>query len=102
MVVYKKKQIVILSLVLMIIVAGYLQYTYKKSSSSSVDKDNGRLGEAVYVDGKSLEEELELAKKDKKDDKKKDKKDDKETVVEIEASQQANDFFYQAVRVERY
>lgn len=96
MMVYKRKQIVVLSLVLMIIVAGYLQYSYRKSSSSTAGKEDGRLGEAVYVDGMSLEEELSKSKKDEKEEKKNEKKDDKKAQEEVEASQQANDFFYQA------
>lgn len=103
MVVYKRKQIVVLSLVLMIIVAGYLQYSYKKSSTSTADGDKGRLGEAVYVGGKSFDEELigkndkkDDKNTDKKDDKKEDKKNDKKASEEIEASQQANNFFSQA------
>lgn len=51
MMVFKRKQIVVLSLVLMIIVAGYLQYSYRKSSVSTAGKEEGRLGEAVYVEG---------------------------------------------------
>lgn len=54
MMVFKRKQIVVLSLVLMIIVAGYLQYSYRNSSSSAEVKETGRLGEAVYVDGKEV------------------------------------------------
>lgn len=50
MMVVRRKQIVVLSLVLMIIVAGYLQYTYKKESASLAGKNEGKLGEAVYVD----------------------------------------------------
>jgi len=34
MMVFKRKQIVVLSLVLMIVVAGYLQYSYKKSGTA--------------------------------------------------------------------
>ncbi len=49
MVVFKRKQIVVLALILMIVVAGYLQYSYKQGSTSA-SKENGKLGEAVYVD----------------------------------------------------
>jgi stage III sporulation protein AH len=79
MMVFKRKQIVVLSLVLMIVVAGYLQYSYKKSSVSVSESEEHRLGEAVYVDNN--EPELESSK------------------VEIEsepASKQANDYFAQA------
>lgn len=56
MMVFKRKQIVVLSLVIMIMVAGYLQYSYKKSSnsdqtSSKWDQTSSKSGEAVYVDG---------------------------------------------------
>jgi stage III sporulation protein AH len=34
----------------MIIAAGYLQYSYKKSSISTAEKESGKLGEAVYVE----------------------------------------------------
>jgi stage III sporulation protein AH len=83
----KRKQIIVLSLILMIVIAGYLQYSYKKSSSSVSDRDNGKLGEAVYVDSQNVvseEPDDTIVSKDKKDQK------------EIEASQQANDFFAQA------
>jgi len=50
----KKRQIVALSLVLMIVVAGYVQYSYKKSGFSKADDDTGKLGEAVYVDNPDL------------------------------------------------
>ena len=49
MMVLKRKQIVALTLVAMIIVAGYLQYNYNKSSMSA-EYEEGRLGEALYVD----------------------------------------------------
>lgn len=102
--VFKRKQIVVLSLVLMIVIAGYLQYSYKKSSisvSEIADSDAPRLGEAVYVDnsdlfGSEAAEKIEdTDKKDnKKDEKKDDKKDDKNKTVQ--ASKQANEFFAQA------
>ncbi|HHW48574.1 MAG TPA: SpoIIIAH-like family protein [Clostridiaceae bacterium] len=50
----KRKQIVVLALVLMIVVAGYLQYSYKKSSDSvgsAGEEDKGKIGESVYVGG---------------------------------------------------
>jgi len=111
MMVLKRKQIVVLSLVLMIVIAGYLQYSYNKSSISvneTVDTDSPRLGEAVYVDNSDLiENELaekteesdkknnkEVDKKDNKDDKKKD--DKKSSNKDVQASKQANEFFAQA------
>ena len=100
MMVFKRKQIVVLSLVLMIVIAGYLQYSYKKSSisvSEIADSDAPRLGEAVYVDNSDMFDS-EVAEKtedsEKKDIKKDDKKDDKNKTVQ--ASKQANEFFAQA------
>jgi stage III sporulation protein AH len=78
MMVFKRKQIVVLSLVLMIVVAGYLQYTYKKSSSSATaDKDNTKVGEAVYVGNNSA-----VSGK---------------ASNSVQASKQANDFFKSAM-----
>ncbi len=48
MMVLKRKQIVILALILMIVVAGYLQYSYRQGSTTA--GINEKLGEAVYVD----------------------------------------------------
>jgi stage III sporulation protein AH len=45
-----KKQILVVALVLVIIVAGVLQYTYGRSGFSSQKDRQERLGEAVYVD----------------------------------------------------
>ncbi|AUS96164.1 hypothetical protein CDQ84_04765 [Clostridium thermosuccinogenes] len=56
MTVFKRKQVVALALVLLIIVAGYLQYSYKKSSTASADKDAGKIGEAVYVENSDSED----------------------------------------------
>lgn len=51
MMVFKRKQIVVLSLIVMIVVAGYLQYTYNKTGSLPAwSKDNNKPGEAQYVD----------------------------------------------------
>jgi len=77
--VFKRKQIVVLALVLMIVVAGYLQYSYKKSSVSVSESGENKFGEAVYVEND--ESNLESSK------------------IEVEsetASKQANDFFAQA------
>jgi len=49
---FKRRQIVVLALILVIIVAGYLQYTYKNSSQSAGSKDNN-IGEAIFVDSKA-------------------------------------------------
>jgi stage III sporulation protein AH len=87
MMVFKRKQIVILALILMIVVAGYLQYSYKQGSSSA-NKETGKLGEAVYVDNQVENQGLTDA--------------DKLTVTDtkaqkaVSASKLANDFFAQA------
>lgn len=105
--VLKRKQVVVLSLILMIIVAGVLQYSYNKSSTSvnewddiSVDnsyediaieeteEDDVRLGEAVYVDRELMDEDT-FVKKD-------DEEEDEGSEKALEASQEANDFFAQA------
>lgn len=76
MMVFKRKQIVVLSLVLMILVAGYLQYSYKKSSVSVIGKENEKLGEAVYVDNEFASVSTENSNAEDKSGK--DKKDGKE------------------------
>ena len=94
--VFKRKQIVVLSLVMMIVIAGYLQYSYKKSSisvSEMVDNDSPRLGEAVYVDNFG-EFDSETAEKNEDSDKKENKKEENKKTVQ--ASKMANDFFAQA------
>ena len=87
MMVLKRKQVVVLSLILMIIVAGVLQYSYNKSSTSvnewddiSVDnsyediaieeteEDDVRLGEAVYVDRELMDEDTFVKKDDEEED----------------------------------
>lgn len=110
--VFKRNQIVILSLILVILVAGYLQYSYKKGSSSA-SKDTGRLGEAVYVDnqkvsdsdsaiGSKVDESLDV-KKDAELSKTADvsKTTDASKVADneqkaVSASKTAADFFAQA------
>lgn len=125
MMVFKRKQIVVLSLVMMIVIAGYLQYSYKRSSisvSEIADNDSPRLGEAIYVDNsEALDSEVsdktedsskkeskkednkkEDSKKEdsKKEDSKKDdsKKDDskKDDKKTVQASKEANSYFAQA------
>ncbi len=88
MVVFKRKQIVVLALILMIVVAGYLQYSYQQGSTSA-GKEEGKLGEAVYVDGQLEDGSVEAAGEAKKDENS-DKKAD------VNASKLANDFFAQA------
>lgn len=88
MMVFKRRQIVVLALVLLVVVAGYLQYTYKKSSVST-QKDEGKLGEAVYVDNKDLTG-ADIVTNDSSEG---------TTVAKTKdtgASRQANDFFAQA------
>lgn len=48
--VMNKKQILVVALVLVIIAAGILQFTYGDKGFSSKDDGEERLGEAVYVD----------------------------------------------------
>lgn len=85
--VFKRKQIVILALILMIVVAGYLQYSYKQGSTS-VDKEAARTGEAVYVDNEIQNqgiagEDVETVK-------------DANSQENVAASKVANDYFVQA------
>ncbi len=124
--VFKRKQIVVLSLVMMIVIAGYLQYSYKKSSisvSEIADSDSPRLGEAVYVDNtevldnevaettgdtanKDIKKEDNKKEDNKKEDNKKEdnkkednkKEDNKkaDSKKTVQASKVANDFFAQA------
>jgi len=113
MMVFKRKQIVVLSLVLMVVVAGYLQYSYKKGSISVSEGDEQRLGEAVYVDSDYEAAEVKndgktedkSGKNNKQDEKSKDeKKDENKSNDEnkngktkaVAASKMANDFFAQA------
>lgn len=103
MIVCKKNQIVALLLVILIVAAGYLQYVYKKSSISA-QKDNARIGDAVYVEDNPEENVAEsTANKDNKTDSKNDgkktdeqqKKSSSENQV-LEASKTASNFFAQA------
>ncbi|HHV60448.1 MAG TPA: SpoIIIAH-like family protein [Clostridiaceae bacterium] len=90
MMVFKRKQVVVLSLVIMILVAGYLQYSYKKSSEAINDeKENGRLGEAVYVSDEGY-----ISMGDGEDTQ------GNNLNTNITASQEANNYFAQA-RLER-
>jgi len=93
MVVFRRKQIVILALVLMIVVAGYLQYTYKAGSNS--DELAGQIGDAVLVDNEEGEqagaENLEtdgIAWNSGAQD--------TSAAPGVSASKEANDFFAQA------
>jgi len=84
MMVFKRKQIVILALVLMIVVAGYLQYSYRRGSSSA--DVEGKLGEAVYVDNEIDNEGIAGV----------DDALDESGKSNITASKMANDYFIEA------
>lgn len=83
MMVFKRKQIVILALILMIVVAGYLQYSYRQGSTSVGSE--GKLGEAVYVDNEISNESLAGADQGTADNVLAQKN--------VTASKMANDFF---------
>ena len=89
---FQKKQIAVLSLVILIVIAGYLQYSYKKSSTASNDSESGKLGEAVYVDN-NLAEEDRTDKDSSEKNKEKESEDKKK--ANIEASQEVEEFFIQ-------
>jgi stage III sporulation protein AH len=74
---------VILALILLIVVAGYLQYSYKQGSDSAA-LEAGRIGEAVYVDNEIANEGIEEAVQQEANE------------TDIKASKEANDFFAQA------
>lgn len=84
--VFKRKQIVILALILMIVVAGYLQYSYRQGSTSA-DMD-GKLGEAVYVDNEIDNKGLAGIELDTAENVTAQKN--------VSASKMANDYFVQA------
>lgn len=86
MVVFKRKQIVILAFVLMIVVAGYLQYSYRQGSEST--DVEGKLGEAVYVDNEIFNEGLDISDFDFAED-----TNDQKNIT---ASKIADDYFIQA------
>mgnify|MGYP000994315429 CR=1 FL=1 len=86
MMVFKRKQIVILALILMIVVAGYLQYSYRQGSTS--EGVDGKLGEAVYVDNEIDNEGLAEAETNASDN--------TQAQKNINASKMANDYFVQA------
>ena len=62
-----KKQILVIALVAVIIVAGVLQYTYGRTGVSSQKDQQERLGEAVYVDNMNGELVGLTAETDKND-----------------------------------
>ena len=58
---FNKKQVIALSLVLVVVVAGYLQYSYRDAGASvSSNTSGGKIGEAVYVNGTDVNESLSL------------------------------------------
>jgi len=83
----KRRQIIVLALVVMVVVAGYIQYSYKKSGYSQSDEDTGKLGEAVYVDNQDFLE----SSNDKEQAKDVGKSDEKV----VSASKEAEDYFVQ-------
>lgn len=83
--VFKRKQIVILALILMIVVAGYLQYSYKQGSTSA-DDAAAKLGDAVYVDNQIENQGIAGTENTATN----------ESQANISASKLANDFFAQA------
>jgi len=76
----KRKQIIVLSLVLMLVIAGYLQYSYNKNSLQFSEEDSAQIGDAVYVDNLDITAS-DAAKNDQK---------------AAKASKEANNFFAQA------
>ena len=87
MMVFKRKQIVILALILMIVVAGYLQYSYKQGSTSA-DEAASRLGDAVYVDNQIENQSLDGTEGEAANN--------AGSQTNVSASKMANDFFAQA------
>lgn len=81
--VFKRKQIVILALILMIVVAGYLQYSYRQGSTSA--NSEGKLGEAVYVDNEIQNDGIAGVEQEPADNAAAQKN--------VTASKMANDFF---------
>jgi len=83
-----KKQIMVIALVLVIITAGVLQYTYGKADySAKGDDSEERLGEAVYVDNMN-------------GDKADDLQDDSASADKAATEEDTDDYFAQA-RIER-
>lgn len=82
-----KKQILVIALVLVIITAGVLQYTYGRKGFSSQKDQDERLGEAVYVDNMNGEV-IDLTKENNKSD--------SDVVKENQQVSGENDYFVQA------
>jgi stage III sporulation protein AH len=81
----KRKQIIVLSLVLMLVIAGYLQYHYNKTATQ-FSEDDSQIGNAVYVDNQDVKEGDNVSTTATGDD-------EKQTAT---ASREANSFFAQA------
>ena len=81
----KRKQIIVLSLVLMLVIAGYLQYSYNKSSQFS-EQASAQIGDAVYVDNQNMAAADATSVQAEK----------KVTDKAATASKEANSFFAQA------
>lgn len=86
----KRKQLVTLSLILMVIVAGYLQYNYKEVGTSASEEIRERVGEAVYVDNKEFKQKNQIPDRNNNEG-----KADKSINTAPTPSKQANDFFVQ-------
>ena len=86
MMIFKRKQIVILALILMIVVAGYLQYSYRQGSTSAGTE--GKLGDAVYVDNEIDNQGLDGTSQEGTDSVTAQKN--------VSASKMANDFFVES------
>ena len=87
MMILKRKQIVILALIVLIVVAGYLQYSYRQGNKSA--DSEGELGEALYVDNEIVNEGMEDSGYSLADE-------GFGEQVNVTASKMANDYFIQA------
>jgi stage III sporulation protein AH len=87
---FKRRQIVMLSLVLMVVAAGYLSYSSKKSSSMLSESKASKVGEAVFVGNDKVTT-------NNSEEKKNEEKDVENSVKGTQwldmASKEANDFF---------
>jgi stage III sporulation protein AH len=97
--VFKRKQIVILSLIMLILVAGYLQYSYKKSNITTDTQNVGKsTGDSVFVDNSKTTDNTQSTVKTQqtKDTNTKDNKDkSSDSSGKDTASKKANDYFAQ-------
>ncbi len=89
----KRKQIIVLSLVLMLLVAGYLQYHYNQTSQYSED-DSAQFGDAVYVDNQDASDKGNIDTAAAGDEEKTATAGNEEKIAT--ASKEANNFFAQA------